>query len=168
MDSRTITAVLRNAIRWGLSIGLAGMGLAFTMTSPNPEQLSNFEGIAGAHTVGASDGGPGLPFLGWSTIGGDLRIAHFLGLHGLQFMPLIGLWLIASIATVGLQRALLHGAGVTYALLVVTVYVQALAGESIVAPSALTIVGFVTSVGVGLLTGTAVLLNARARARITR
>ena len=167
-NSQTITAVLRNAIRWGLSIGLAGMGLAFTMTSPNPEQLSNFEGIAGAHTVGASDGGPGLPFLGWSTVGGDLRIAHFLGLHGLQFMPLIGLWLIASIASVRLQRALLHGAGVTYALLVVTVYIQALAGESIVAPSALTIVGLVTSVGVGLLTGTVVFLNAQTSPRITR
>jgi hypothetical protein len=42
------------------------------------------------HAVGVVDGGPGLLFFNWATNGGDLRVAHFLGLHGIQLMIFVG------------------------------------------------------------------------------
>lgn len=46
-----------------------------------------------AHNVGVADGGEGLPVINWSTIAGDLRVAHFFGLHGIQIIPLFAVML---------------------------------------------------------------------------
>lgn len=46
-----------------------------------------------SHTVGIASNGEGLPLVNWSTIAGDLRVAHFFGLHGLQIIPLLAYWL---------------------------------------------------------------------------
>jgi hypothetical protein len=47
------------------------------------------------HNVGIADGGEGLPIVNWSTVAGDLRIAHFFGLHGIQIIPLFA-WMLVK------------------------------------------------------------------------
>jgi hypothetical protein len=46
------------------------------------------------HTIGAPDGQEGIFFLNWAKAYGDLRIAHFFGLHAMQAVPLFA-WYVA-------------------------------------------------------------------------
>lgn len=140
------------AIRAGLLIALVGMGLAFLMTGPTAAQLDDYQGIVGAHTVGVADGGPSLPLLGWSTVAGDLRIPHFVGMHALQVLPLCALLLealalrIPTLARPLARRGILRTLVGLYAGVLALVTGQALAGQSIVQPSAPVIVIAVTLV----------------------
>jgi hypothetical protein len=130
------------AIRSGLIIAVIGMGLAFLMTSPTAAQLSHFQGIAGAHTVGLPDGGPGLPLLGWSTVAGDLRIPHFVGMHAMQVIPIIALVLelgsrrVLALRDSGTRLRILVVIAVLYLGVIAVLTIQALSGESIVHPDA--------------------------------
>lgn len=45
------------------------------------------------HKVGVPQDSDGLPLTNWSTIGGDLRVMHFFGLHAIQLLPLIAYFL---------------------------------------------------------------------------
>lgn len=50
-----------------------------------------------SHTVGGTDGEEGIGFLNWSRKYGDLRIAHFLGMHALQGIPLLSFYVLKSV-----------------------------------------------------------------------
>jgi hypothetical protein len=159
------------AIRLSVLIALAGMGVAFLMTRPTAAQLAGAragQGLpnSGAHTVGHADGGPGLPVLGWSTVAGDLRIPHFVGLHGLQAMLILGFLLTLPLAraalSVGQRVALIWTAGLGYLGLIGLLTWQALRGHSIVAPDALTLaVGGALLAAVALATTLIVLVGRR-------
>ncbi|MDF2979325.1 MAG: hypothetical protein K0S40_4053 [Actinomycetospora sp.] len=118
---------LRWGIRLGLGVGLVGMGLGMLMVD------------GGAHAVGVADGGPGLPFVGWSTVGGDLRVGHFVGIHALQVLPLLAAALAATRLDAAARRGLVVVAGLGYLGLVGLATWQALRGQPVLAPDALTL-----------------------------
>jgi len=160
------------SLRLGLLLFIVGMGIAFLMTQPTPMQeaatrAGTLVTTIGAHSVGVPDGGPGLPFLGWSTTSGDLRIAHFVGLHALQVLPLLGWWISrhASRLRIGHRIALVWTAGLSYLSLVGLLTWQALRAQPLIAPDALTLQALAS-----LLSATAlaiILIFAHAQARAT-
>ena len=150
------------ALTWGVRLGfigaIIGMGVAILMTFPTPEQQQGAaagmpELIRGAHTVGVADGGPGLPIVGWSTVGGDLRIAHFIGLHALQVVPLFALLLMrfSPSSLPAREQAQLTGViGLAWIALTLLLMWQALRGQSITAPDGLTVASFLAiAIGAG-------------------
>ena len=44
------------------------------------------------HNVGGEDDEPGIAIVNWSRQHGDLRIAHFFGIHSLQVIPLLSIF----------------------------------------------------------------------------
>jgi hypothetical protein len=86
--------------------------------------------IHGSHWVGGvhSDAG-GLPLLHWSTCGGDLRVAHFFGLHTMQALPVVA-WLARHEPESG-QRVV-TAALAAWIVLTLAVFVQALMGHPLI------------------------------------
>jgi len=157
------------ALRLGLGLTVVGSALGGFMLGPTAEQLDAARRpggtlvTAGAHTVGGSDGGPGLPGTNWSTQHGDLRVAHFLGLHALQFIPLVG-WLAARARRLASERDRVRAVWVataSYAGLMLLLLWQALRGQSIVAPDVVTAFAFAAWAALTALGAGAILLAAR-------
>jgi hypothetical protein len=136
-------AALGWALRLGLALSVLGASTGGLMTAPTSAQLAAAAAgtrmtIAGAHTVGAPDGGPGLPGTGWSTDHGDLRVPHFVGLHAVQAIPLLALLLARRRIDPAKRRRLVVAAAASYAALFVILLSQALRGHPLVAPDATT------------------------------
>lgn len=168
------------AVRIGLSVALLGLALGMLMFMPTPDQQGLIDAgtkptIVGAHSVGVPDGGPGLPLLGWSTVGGDLRIPHFVGMHALQLLPLLAMLLAALSGRFPVlrdplaRRRLIRVGGVGYLGLIAILTWQALRGQSIVHPDVWTLLAVGADsafVGFGILSSVASVR--RSSSRITR
>jgi hypothetical protein len=83
-----------SVVTWGV---LLGLGLTFLLST-----VSGF--MLGGHQPPA---GQGLPIVGWH-FRGDIRPAHFLGVHAQQIIPLIGIAAqkyLGPLGTIGLSTA---------------------------------------------------------------
>ena len=132
------------ALRLGVAITIAGAFTGGVMTRPTGAQLDAARAgermtIAGAHTVGAVDGGPGLAGTGWSTEHGDLRVPHFVGLHAMQTLPILALVLSTTRLDRKARVRLVLVAAASYASLYLILLIQALRGVSLAAPDAATL-----------------------------
>jgi hypothetical protein len=135
------------SLRLGMVLALFGTGSGGLMTMPSSRQLAEAHAtgrmpIVGAHTVGAPDGGRGLPVTGWSVEHGDLRIAHFIGMHGLQVLPLLAWWIARRGLPQGMQRHLVFSLAASYLTLFLLLLWQAFRGQPIVQPDRLTVESF--------------------------
>ena len=90
--------------------------------------IFSFEGfVMGAnmsHPIGSEDGGKGLPFLNWSVSHGDLRIAHLIGMHALQVLPILALYLLKNTKLTFIMALI-------YTLLALFILITALRGNAL-------------------------------------
>ena len=112
---------LSPALLWGIRIGL----LLFIIFSAEGALMAAWL----THSVGVRDGGPGLPFVNWSTRGGDLRAAHFFGIHALQALPVAATF-FDRIGSRPVIWTALFGAG--YAVIAAALFVQAMLGAPLI------------------------------------
>lgn len=85
--------------------------------------IFSFEGILmggrQTHTVGARVQTTFLPLMKWNMKEGDLRVAHFIGMHALQIIPLLSFYILKNTIAVFAVSGL-------YLLFAVFVLIQAL------------------------------------------
>jgi hypothetical protein len=101
----------------GLSLSCVLGGLAGVVLSAQSGHFGN-----------ATSGGATIAGLGWSRVVGDFRVAHFLGLHALQIIPIVGFVVSKWMGAPGARRMIWIGSGL-YAVWVLVAFVQAVWGR---------------------------------------
>lgn len=110
---------LPKSIVWGMRLGL----ILFLASSFEGGYMSAQIG----HSVGIADGGAGLPMVNWSTKGGDLRVAHFIGMHAFQAVPFFAYTLEKYKVKSSLAWTFVFAA--VYFAIFTTLFIQALLGK---------------------------------------
>ncbi len=109
------------ARKLGLWTEAAGLGLLIGMVLGTV--AGGYMGGQHSHWVGGElSDAHGLGFFGWSMTGGDLRVAHFLGLHTAQIIPF---------AALSGRRSVVYGVGLACGVLTAALFVLAISGRPI-------------------------------------
>jgi hypothetical protein len=114
---------LRNPFAFAAALGLFGTFLLG----------GGFGGYLGSSSTGHWVGAPatdadGLFGFNWTREGGDLRVAHFFGMHAMQVLPLLALVLPASWSALRMNLCIVV-AFVFYAALTTATFIQAIEGR---------------------------------------
>ncbi|MFJ4978459.1 hypothetical protein ACIP6X_24485 [Streptomyces coeruleorubidus] len=178
---RTGDRALSWALRAGLALSTVGMviplallpmsdvGEGHTVTDANGDEVP----MSAGHGIGDPDG-TGMPLTNWSTTGGDLRVPHFIGLHGIHVLLVVVLALTASATRHAWLRDERSRAGLVGAvalgysgLLAVTTW-QAARGQSLVHPDSSTALALAGVAVVTVAAGLAAVVGGRRRAARAR
>jgi hypothetical protein len=127
------------ALRLGMTLTVVGALTGGLMTRPTSTQLAAIRAgermtVSGAHTVGGVDGGPGIPVTRWSSEHGDLRVPHFVGLHAIQALGLVAIGVRRWRRPESIRVRAMLTAATSYASLFLVLLLEALRGQSVVAP----------------------------------
>lgn len=164
---------LTRALRAGLGLAVASMVVALwlsTSSGATPRTVTDANGnqasMMGSHGIGDPDGN-GMPVTHWSTTGGDLRVAHFVGMHAIQVLLLI----TAVLGVLATRRAWLRddrvrarivgAAALGYAGVFAVLSWQAKRGQSVVHPDQATLIALAGVAVLTLVTASAVVIAAR-------
>lgn len=166
---RTGDRALTVALRAGLGLAVAGMVVAVWLSnSAGARTVADANGhpvsMNGGHGIGDPDGN-GMALTHWSTTGGDLRVPHFVGLHGIQVLLLVAAVLGLLAARRGRLRdervraGLVRVAALGYTGVFAVLTWQAARGQSVVHPDRQTVLAFTALAVITLMA--AVLVTAK-------
>jgi hypothetical protein len=108
---------------------VAAVVLGLVLTFVLGGALGGYMSSTTGHAVGRVGGH--FPIFGWNRLGGDLRVAHFCGIHFQQVLPLIAAT-VAPLPRIARWAAILVSAAAG-TILTIAVFVQALRGEPFLA-----------------------------------
>ncbi len=117
-------AVLRHPVPGVQRSFAAAVAIGLVLTFLLGASFGGYISAQGGAAVGASGGQ--VPMVGWNRSGGDLRVAHFFGIHAQQAVPLLGA-LVAPLAA-RLRWVAILGGSALYAALTIGSFVQAARG----------------------------------------
>jgi hypothetical protein len=106
---------------------IAAVAIGLVLTFLLGGGLGGYMGSQAGHSVGQVGGH--VPLFGWNRLGGDLRVAHFLGIHAEQAIPMFAAltagapartrWAVLALGTIG------------YVAITIAVFAQAIAGRAL-------------------------------------